>query len=157
VQPGRSLTQPAAQSVSVQEDLARNIPSRLKIPENTDEALLSHEEAGMQPRKDLPVKQKENLLEHFDRQLLRYNKESTLQQPGQHNEQIVEDMINQTLDHPKEQLVQSLSGQSNSEQLEQLRQELKSQLPVLHLLPQLTSTLGYRSSSMIRYLRKILP
>ena len=58
----------------------------------------------------------------------------------------------QTKDLEQQKQVKILIDQgAPNKQLEELRQELKGQLPLLQLLPQLNSSQGYKSSSLARY------
>ncbi len=114
-----------------------------------ERGLFSSQEAGLQAGRR--AKKTENPKEQLrkDAKLEQLHKGHEDQHSGQYDEQLIKDIFNQTLEQ-KERSFNASTDQQSSQQLEQLRQELKSQLPVLQLLPHLNSTLGYRSSSLIR-------
>ncbi len=121
-----------------------------------ERGLFSSQEAGLQAgraakKTENPKEQlrKERASQQLDEQFKQLQKGHEVQQSEQYDEQLIKDMFNQKLE-PEEKSFQDLTDQQSSQQLEQLRQELKSQLPVLQLLPHLNSVLGYRSSSLIR-------
>jgi hypothetical protein len=124
---------------------------------SAERRLFSSQEAGLlaartAKKAENPKEQlrKERASQQLDAKLEQLHKGHEEQQSGQYDKQLIKNMFNQTIE-PKEQSFQDLTDQQSSQQLEQLRQELKSQLPVLQLLPHLNSALAYRSSSLIRY------
>jgi hypothetical protein len=128
--------------------------NKLNTPEraSAERGLFSTEEAGLQAgrtakKAENPKEQlrKERARQQLDAKLEQLHKGQEEQKSGQYDEQLIKNMYN-----PKEQSSKDLTDQQSSQQLEQLRQELKSQLPVLQLLPHLNSALAYRSSSLIR-------
>jgi hypothetical protein len=124
---------------------------------SAERGLFSSQEAGLQASRaakktENPKEQlrKERAGKQLDAKVEQLHKGHEEQQSRQYDEQLmIQDMFNQTLE-PKEQSFNAPTDQQTSQQLEQLRQELKSQLPVLQLLPHLNSALGYRSSSLTR-------
>jgi len=126
---------------------------------SAERRLFSSQEAGLQAgraakKTENPKEQlrKERASQQRDAKLEQLHKGHEEQQSGQYDKQLIKNMFNQTIE-PKEQSFQDLTDQQSSQQLEQLRQELKSQLPVLQLLPHLNtmnSPLAYRSSSLMR-------
>ncbi len=120
---------------------------------SAERGLFFSAEAGLQAGRT--AKKAENKKEQLRKERASQQTDAKLeqheeQQSEQFDEQLITDMLNQTLGPKEKSFNAPTDQQQTSQQLEQLRQELKSQLPVLQLLPHLNSALGYRSSSLIR-------